>query len=48
MNLSKQKTLMKTFVISIIDKWGVWAKNPKNGKPKFPNVLILDHLKNHF
>ena len=23
-------------------------QKPQNGKPKFPNLLILEHLKNHF
>ena len=23
-------------------------QKPQNGKPKFPNSLILEHLKNHF
>ena len=24
------------------------GQKPQNGKPKFPNLLILDHLENHF
>ena len=24
------------------------GQKPQNRKPKFPNLLILDHLKNHF
>ena len=27
---------------------GVRAQKPQNGKPKFLNLLILEHLKNHF
>ena len=33
---------------SSIGKWEFWAKNHKREKPKFPNLLILEHLKNHF
>ena len=29
-------------------KSGVWAKNLKVEKHKFPNLLILEHLKNYF
>ena len=28
--------------------WGFRAKNHKMKKPKFPNLLILEHFKNHF
>ena len=31
-----------------IGKWEFWAKNHKREKSKFPNLLILEHLKNHF
>ena len=34
-------------VISI-GKWGFWAKKHTMEKPKFPNLLILEHLKSHF
>ena len=27
---------------------GGMGQKPQNGKPKFPNSLILEHLKNHF
>ena len=27
---------------------GGLGQKPQNGKPKFPNLLILEHLKNHF
>ena len=27
---------------------GVRAQKPQNGKPKFLNLSILEHLKNHF
>ena len=27
---------------------GVSGQKPQNGKTKFPNLLILEHLKNHF
>ena len=30
-----------------IDKWALGQK-PQNGKTKFPNLLILEHLKNYF
>ena len=33
---------------SSIGKWEFWAKNYKREKPKFPNLLILEHSKNHF
>ena len=34
--------------ISSIYKWGFRAKKPQNEKNKFPNLLILEHLKSHF
>ena len=30
-----------------IDKWALGQK-PQSGKTKFPNLLILEHLKNYF
>ena len=27
---------------------GGLGQKPQNGKPKFPNLLLLEHLKNHF
>ena len=27
---------------------GVWAQKPENGKSKFLNLLILEHLRNYF
>ena len=34
--------------ISSMYIWGFRAKNHKMEKPKFPNLLILEHFKNHF
>ena len=33
---------------SSIDKWGGPGQKLQNGRTKFPNLLILEHLKHHF
>ena len=39
---------LRKILNSSMGKWWVWAKNLKMEKPKFPNLLILEHLINHF
>ena len=34
--------------VSSMGKWGGLGQNLKMEKPKFPNLLILEHLKSHF
>ena len=39
------RLFLKVYIESSIDKWGVRTKKPQNGRAKFPNLLILKHLK---
>ena len=46
--LNRVLGVLACFRASSIDKWGFRAKNLKNKRTKFLNLLILGHLKNYF